>query len=91
MRVNVEQAKADLSKLLARVEAGQEVEIARNGVPVARLIKAEQQGAPGQRFLASKGLLAGKSELETTSSFPRRSWTRFSASRFDAAALAWRP
>lgn len=60
MRVNVGQAKTDLSKLLARVEAGEEVEIARNGIPVARLVKAEQQVAPGRKFLASKGILAGE-------------------------------
>ena len=35
MVVNVGQAKTELSKLLARVEAGEEVTIARNGVPVA--------------------------------------------------------
>ncbi len=56
MRVNVGQAKTDLSKLLARVEAGEEVEIARNGVPVARLVRIEPQ-TPGERFLASWGLM----------------------------------
>lgn len=60
MRVNVGQAKTELSKLLARVEAGEEVEIARNGVPVARLVKAEPDQAPGRRFLLSKGVLAGE-------------------------------
>lgn len=60
MRVNVGQAKTELSKLLADVEAGEEVEIARNGVPVARLVRIEQDQAPGRRFLASKGVLAGK-------------------------------
>jgi prevent-host-death family protein len=39
--VNVHDAKTNLSKLLARVEAGEEVVIARAGVPVARLVKAE--------------------------------------------------
>ena len=58
--MNVGQAKTELSKLLARVEAGEEVEIARNGVPVARLVKTEPAVAPGQRFLASRGILAGK-------------------------------
>ena len=37
MLVNVGQAKTDLSKLLALVEAGETVDIARDGVPVARL------------------------------------------------------
>jgi prevent-host-death family protein len=60
MRVNVGQAKTDLSGLLARVEAGEDVEIARNGVPVARLVQVERYASPGARFLASYGSLAGQ-------------------------------
>jgi prevent-host-death family protein len=60
MRVNVGQAKTDLSRLLARVEAGEEVEIARDGIPVARLVRVEPQMSPGERFLATSGALAGK-------------------------------
>lgn len=60
VRVNVGQAKTDLSRLLARVEAGEEVEIARNGVPVARLVKIEREMSPGERWLSSAGALAGK-------------------------------
>lgn len=59
MRVNVGQAKTDLSKLLARVEAGDDVEIARAGIPVARLVRIEPPVA-GARFLASHGSLAGR-------------------------------
>ncbi len=36
--VNVHQAKTQLSRLLAQVERGEEVIIARNGEPVARLV-----------------------------------------------------
>lgn len=36
--VNVHEAKTHLSRLLERVEAGEEVTIARAGVPVARLV-----------------------------------------------------
>ena len=36
--VNVHQAKTELSRLLARVEAGEDVVIARRGKPVARLV-----------------------------------------------------
>lgn len=36
--VNVHQAKTQLSRLLAQVEAGEEVLIARRGEPVARLV-----------------------------------------------------
>jgi prevent-host-death family protein len=37
-RVNVHQAKTELSKLLAAVERGAEVVIARNNEPVAKLV-----------------------------------------------------
>ncbi len=37
--VNIHQAKTNLSRLLAQVEGGKEVIIARNGTPVARLGK----------------------------------------------------
>jgi prevent-host-death family protein len=59
MMVNVGQAKTDLSKLLVRVEAGENVEIARDGVPVARLVKIDAPLTPGARFLAAHGLLRG--------------------------------
>ena len=59
MIVNVGQAKTDLSKLLARVEDGEEVEIARDGVPVARLVRVEPR-SPGATFVAARGALAGR-------------------------------
>lgn len=60
MRVNVGEAKTSLSKLLARVEAGDEVEIARDGVPVARLVRIDLKPGPGARFFAARGSLAGR-------------------------------
>ncbi|MCW2956283.1 MAG: hypothetical protein JWO69_1152 [Thermoleophilia bacterium] len=39
--VNIHDAKTNLSKLLARVEAGEEIVIARAGRPVARLVPIE--------------------------------------------------
>ena len=36
--VNVHQAKTQLSRLLARVETGEDIVIARRGEPVARLV-----------------------------------------------------
>ena len=44
--VNVYEARARLSRLLAQVEAGEEVLIARRGNPVARLVPCK---APGKR------------------------------------------
>jgi prevent-host-death family protein len=38
MKVNVHTAKTTLSKLIERAHAGEEVVIARGGVPVARLV-----------------------------------------------------
>ena len=44
--VNVHEAKTNLSRLLAQVEMGDEVVIARNGKPVARLVCYQQRGRP---------------------------------------------
>lgn len=63
MLVNVGQAKTDLSKLLARVEAGETVEIARDGVPVVRLVRIEPDSTAGSRFRAARGSLAGRISL----------------------------
>ena len=38
--VNVHEAKTHFSKILARVEAGEEILVARAGKPVARLVPA---------------------------------------------------
>jgi len=42
--VNVHQAKTQLSRLLRRVQAGEEIVIARGGVPVARLFPVRPAG-----------------------------------------------
>lgn len=42
--VNVHEAKTQLSKLLHRVEAGEEIIIARAGKPVAKLVPVRAQG-----------------------------------------------
>lgn len=41
MEVNVHEAKTHFSRLLQRVAAGEEITIAKAGVPVARLIPVE--------------------------------------------------
>lgn len=56
MLVNVGQAKTDLSKLLRQVEAGEEVVIARDGVPIARLVPVPMMTV-GERFLAREGTM----------------------------------
>jgi prevent-host-death family protein len=40
--VNIHEAKTHLSKLIARVEAGEEIVIARDGAAVARLVPVQQ-------------------------------------------------
>ena len=45
--LSVAQAKAQLSALLDAVEAGEDVEITRRGVPVARLTRAADRSAAG--------------------------------------------
>jgi prevent-host-death family protein len=63
VKVNVGAAKTNLSKLLAQVEAGEEVEIARGGVPVARLVPIPPPEGPGERFLADWGSLGAKVKI----------------------------
>lgn len=48
VQVNVHEAKTQLSRLLAQVEAGEEVVIARNGVPIARLVAAARKAGKRQ-------------------------------------------
>ena len=52
--VNVHDAKSTLSALLSEVENGEEITIARNGVPIARLV------AVRSRIDRQPGLLAGR-------------------------------
>ena len=56
--VNVHEAKAHLSHLLARVEAGEEIVIARNGKLSARLVAYKPRGK--RQF----GALKGKIEID---------------------------
>ena len=56
--VNVHEAKTTLSALLARAQAGEDIIIARNGKPVARLVPL----APGNPK-RTPGLLAGKLQI----------------------------
>ncbi len=56
--VNIHEAKSNLSRLLAQVEAGEDVVIARNGKPVARLVACE---TPGKRQF---GALRGRIKLD---------------------------
>lgn len=43
-QVNIHEAKTHFSKLVDRVEAGEEIVIARNGTPVAKLVPYVEKG-----------------------------------------------
>lgn len=58
MQVNVHEAKTNLSRLLARVEQGEEVIVARSGRPVAVLTPYRDQRPP-----VRLGLWAGRIHL----------------------------
>ena len=60
MVYKIHQAKTHLSRLIARVEKGEEIVIARNGDPVARLVPFARPGV--RRF----GALAGRITLDET-------------------------
>jgi prevent-host-death family protein len=55
MEVNIREARANFSKLLRRVAAGDEIKITKAGVPVARLVPVKPK--TGKRKL---GLYRGK-------------------------------
>ncbi len=55
--MNVHKAKTHLSRLLARVEAGEEIVIARRGKPVARLVSCKPQGKRQPDVLKGKIIL----------------------------------
>lgn len=54
--MNVHEAKTHFSRLLARVERGEEILIARAGQPVARLVPEKRRPAPV--FGADRGKLS---------------------------------
>lgn len=45
-QVNIHEAKTQLSRLIARVEAGEEVVVARDGKPVVKLVRLAPKLAP---------------------------------------------
>lgn len=56
--VTIQQAKTQLSRLLKRVEAGEDIIIARGRTPVARLVGMGAQDPVGRVFGAAKGRYA---------------------------------
>lgn len=59
MQVSIHQAKTQLSKLIAAVERGEEVVIARRDKPVARLVGAKPEKPDRSLFIGSlKGCIS---------------------------------
>ncbi|MDR3359581.1 MAG: type II toxin-antitoxin system prevent-host-death family antitoxin [Bifidobacteriaceae bacterium] len=54
IQVNVQEAKATLSKLLVQAERGEDVVVARRGTPVVRLTPIFQSGERDFDFLPGK-------------------------------------
>ena len=61
--VNVHEAKTHFSKLLARVEKGEEVIVARAGTPVARLVPIRPAKGPRKPGTA-KGLITIRDDFD---------------------------
>jgi prevent-host-death family protein len=57
-KVGMHEAKTKLSQLVERAEAGEEIVIARNGTPVARLVPVAQAS-----LAAVRGAWSGEVEL----------------------------
>lgn len=73
-QVKVHQAKSDLSRLLAAVEAGEEIVIARGDTPVA-LLTAVARPRPQRRFGAYRGQFwVGDAFLEPLSEDELAAW-----------------
>ena len=58
--INIHQAKTQLSRLIERVNAGEEIVIAKAGRPVARLVPAGAPAAPRTPGLMKGRIRVGK-------------------------------
>ena len=56
MEVNVHHAKTNLSKLIAAVEAGEEVIIARNGKPAVKLVMVAPPIRKSRKHMLGAGI-----------------------------------
>jgi prevent-host-death family protein len=68
---NIHQTKTQLSQLLQVVEQGEEVVIARAGVPIARLVGLKPDSQP----VAAPGAMRGQILISTDFDVPLRSWS----------------
>jgi prevent-host-death family protein len=74
-QVTVHEAKTHLSRLLARVEGGEEVVIARGHKPVARLVPVDRPRRGGRRFGTLRGQVrVGKEFFEPLPAHELKRW-----------------
>lgn len=69
--VRISEAKAHLSELLVRVEAGEEVVIARGNVPIARLTAIDERR---QRLAAIEAVRAIRARAKPVTQEEIREW-----------------
>lgn len=55
--VNIHEAKTHLSRLLEKVQQGEEVVIAKAGKPIAKLVKVEETKPKARRFGTARGTI----------------------------------
>jgi prevent-host-death family protein len=71
--VNVHEAKTHLSKLLERVERGEEIVIARSGRPIAKLVPFVDPTATRRPFGLFKGQVRMSDDFDDP--LPEEFWT----------------
>ena len=55
--VNIHEAKTHLSRLLEKVQQGEEVVIAKAGKPIAKLVKIEKEKPKPRKFGTARGMI----------------------------------
>ncbi len=75
MQMNIAEAKAKLSELIAAAERGEDVVIARGGTPIVRFVPAHARG-PAFRIGIAEGAVATVPDfLEPMAEDERALWT----------------
>jgi prevent-host-death family protein len=83
MEVNIHQAKTNLSRLIVRAEAGEEVIIARDGKPAVRLVPVRKRA----RRLFKPGALKGVLQVPANFLDPDPAWSEEVEQLFYRSAL----
>ncbi|HXR31700.1 MAG TPA: type II toxin-antitoxin system prevent-host-death family antitoxin [Solirubrobacterales bacterium] len=87
--VNMHEAKTHLSKLVARVEGGEQIVITRAGKPAARLVPVSQ-AKPGKRTLGGWEGKFDVPSLEEWAEMKRETAREFEGEIFPSDENLWR-